>query len=81
MANDYKHGDYNVVCDRSGFKCKRSECRETWDGYLVRKDFWEPRHPQDFVRSTKDDPEPVPDARPRTRVYIQDDEQITTDDL
>jgi len=55
--------DYNVICDISGFKCKRSECRMRWDGRLVRKDFWEPRHPQDFIRSVKDD-QSIKDARP-----------------
>jgi len=50
----FKLGDFNVICDYSGFKCKRSECRRTWDGYIVRKDFWEPRQPQDFVRGRKD---------------------------
>jgi len=55
--------DYNVICDASGFVCKRSECKYTWDGYLVRKDFWEPRHTQDVLPS-KDDRQDLPDARP-----------------
>lgn len=53
-ARDYKAGDYYIVCDYSGFKIKRSEARMTWDGYLVRKDFWEQRQPQDFVRGRRD---------------------------
>ncbi len=44
----YREGDYNVTCARSGFKCKRSDCRKEWDGQLVHKLFWKPRHPQDF---------------------------------
>lgn len=55
--------DHNVICDYSGFKCKRSDCRMTWDGKLVRKDFWEPRHPQDIIRPHRDDSS-VQDARP-----------------
>jgi hypothetical protein len=55
--------DYNVICDRSGFKCKRSECRTTWDGKLVRADFWEPRHPQDIIRPHQENIA-VHDARP-----------------
>lgn len=56
--------DYLVQCDISGFICKRSECRMRWDGKLVRADFWEPRHAQDFIRAHKDD-QTVKDARVR----------------
>lgn len=55
--------DYNVICDRSGFVCKRSECEYTWYGTLVRKDFWEPRQTQDILPA-KDDRQELPDARP-----------------
>jgi len=51
MAESYTYyakGTTNTICDISGFKCKLSECRETWDGLLVRADFWEPRQPQDL---------------------------------
>lgn len=51
---DFVSGDWYIICDYSGFKIKRSEARLTWDGYLVRKDFWEPRQPQDFVRGRRD---------------------------
>lgn len=57
------HGDHKVICDRSGFECLRSECRLEWNGKLVRKDFWEPRHPQDIIRPRREDIS-VPDARP-----------------
>lgn len=67
MKDNYKHGDYNVICDRSGFKCKASETRKEWNGLRVRKDFWEPRHPQDKIRGRVDkqsvaDPRPDSDA-------------------
>ena len=58
----YKKGDYNVICDYSGFKCKRSECKLTWDGRLVLKRFWYERHPQDFIKGIPDD-QTVPDSR------------------
>lgn len=54
--------DYLVICDRSGFVFKRSECRKTWDGKLVAKKYWEPRHPQDIIIA-KADKQSVPDAR------------------
>jgi len=41
--------DILVKCDASGFVCKKSETRKMWNGMIVRKDFWEPRHPQDFL--------------------------------
>lgn len=50
----FREGDYNVVCGRSGFKVKRSDCRKEWNGLLVDKRFWKPRHPQDLpVKSPK----------------------------
>lgn len=51
---EYKSGDYYILCDYSGFKIKNSEAWWTWDGYKVRKDLWEPRQPQDFVRGRRD---------------------------
>lgn len=65
MRDHYVHGDYNVICDASGFKRKRSECRRQWNGLLVSNEFWEPRHPQDFVRGKIDD-QSVPDPRPES---------------
>lgn len=50
----YKPGDHWVYCDRSGRKVRRSECKMTWDGLLVHKDYWEPRQPQDLVRGKAD---------------------------
>jgi hypothetical protein len=51
--------DYNVTCDASGFVCKKSETRKMWNGMIVRKDFWEPRHPQDFIPSKPEKPGPI----------------------
>lgn len=40
-----------LICDRTGFKIPVSEgLREEWNGLKVRRESWEPRHPQDFVR-------------------------------
>lgn len=51
--------DYNVVCDHSGFVCLKSETRKMWNGMIVRKDFWEPRQPQDFIPSRPEKPGPL----------------------
>lgn len=53
----YTPGDWSAICDRCGVKFKASELYETWDGLRVCKinDCFETRHPQDFLRSVKDD--------------------------
>lgn len=56
-------GDWNTVCDLSGFKCKASETVLRWDGLRVLRRFSEERHPQDFVRGVRDNPS-VPWTRP-----------------
>lgn len=73
--DNYRHGDHNVICDYSGFKFKRSECRYTWDGFLVNKRFWEPRHPQDFVK-VRGEQQSVPDTRPE-----ESDNFLTTNEV
>ena len=61
--NQYKHGDFNRICDRSGFKVKASETRREWNGLIVRTVDWEIRQPQDFVRGVPDH-QVVPYPRP-----------------
>ena len=78
--NELRIGDYRVICDYSGFKFWASECRMTWDGYFVHEKYWEPRHPQDFVRGRKDQ-QRVPIARPeQTDVFLSTNE-VSRDDL
>lgn len=54
MDNNYKPGDHNVHCMRCGRDYHESDMRKEWNGLIVCKRCWEPRHPQDFVRATKD---------------------------
>lgn len=61
--NKWVSGDHNVIDDLHGFKRKRSECRLRWDNLLVPEEDWEPRHPQDFLRSRRDKIK-IKDARP-----------------
>ncbi len=63
-TDKYREGDYNVICDQTGQKAKRSNCRFTWDGLLVRNEVWEPKQPQLDIRG-KEDVIAVPDSRPR----------------
>lgn len=59
----YRSGDFYRICDRSGFKVRASETVREWNGLIVRRQDYEERHPQDFVRGRMDR-QMVPDARP-----------------
>lgn len=73
-------GDYNVICDRTGFKVKRSQCKKEWNGLLVRRESWEPRHPQDFLRA-KPERQQVEEPRPYPEDYFLSDNEVTAEDL
>lgn len=62
--NYYVSGDHNLICDVCSRKIKASESRLRWDGFIVCKDDWEIRHPQDFVKA-RQDKITVPFSRPR----------------
>lgn len=47
-------GDWNAVCFECGRKRKASQLKKHWQGYFVCPEHWEPRQPQDFVRSVPD---------------------------
>lgn len=50
----YEPLNHWVVCDSCGFDIRAQDIRETWDHRMVCPADWEPRHPQDFVRSKQD---------------------------
>jgi hypothetical protein len=68
------------VCDRSGFKVRAVQLVKEWTGRMVRRQDWEPRHPQDFVRgrAEKAKGSPRPEA---TDTFIADDNQVSASDL
>ncbi len=80
MSTYYKHGDNNVICDYSGFKVKAGECRLMWNGLLVKKEFWEPRHPQDFVKGKKDRQRAAIVRNEQTDTFLSTNE-VTADSL
>jgi hypothetical protein len=52
-------GQWKACCDRCGFEYLARHLRQEWTGLRVcagagTNDCWEKRHPQDFVRGTKD---------------------------
>jgi len=56
------------ISDRSGFRYRLKDMRKEWNGLLVGKDEWEPKHPQlEPLRAVPDpqslrNPRPDPDA-------------------
>ena len=56
-------GSYNAICDVCGFKYKASDLLKRWDGLMVCKWDWEPRHPQEFIKNINDQPK-LPFTRP-----------------
>jgi hypothetical protein len=56
-------GGYNAYCDVCGFKKKNTELFQRWDGFMVCKEDWEPRHILDFYRVKERDNTP-PWTRP-----------------
>ena len=63
----FKSGDWNATCDVCGFRFKASQLRKRWDGLMVCKDDWEPRHPQELIRPIKENIS-VPWTRPELPV-------------
>lgn len=63
-------GDYNAVCYECGRKRKASTLLKHWQGYYVCPEHWEMRHPQDFVRSVRDDMT-VPWQQPPEDTFIE----------
>lgn len=50
----FESGQWNVICQRCGFKYKARQLRQEWTGLRVcsgtgTNGCWEPRHPQDGV--------------------------------
>ena len=52
------------ISDRSGFRYRLRDMRKEWNGLLVGKDEFEPKHPQIDLRVKTADAEAIKDARP-----------------
>lgn len=76
----YRPGDHLVVSDRSGRTFWRSECIKEWNGSLVHRSEYEPRHPQDLVRA-RSDKISVEDARPLGQDQFLSISQVTRNNL
>lgn len=74
-----------LICDRTGFKVPVEEgLKKEWTGAMVRKESWEPRHPQDLVRA-KIEKEQKGSPRPEQQdEFIEDrytNGEVTVNDL
>jgi len=54
---------WNAVCDVCGYEFKNHQLKQRWDGKMVCKEDWEPRHPQDFAKIPRTE-QPLPWTRP-----------------
>lgn len=59
-------GDYWVECQRTGKVIRASDARREWTGLIVAKEEWEPRHPQDYLRTRADKMTPRGIINPET---------------
>ena len=78
--DEFVLGDSNSICDCCGFKFKQSQLRKRWDGAMVCKADWEPRHPQDFVKA-RPERNNVRNARPGAEPRFVEANEITPDQL
>ena len=54
MRNYLVIGEWNAICDVCSLKFKSSMLQRRWDGLMTCDKDWEPRHPQDFLRVSKE---------------------------
>lgn len=59
----YRRGGFWRIDDRTGFRVRADRTVKEWDNQIVAREDAEARHPQDFVRSRRDNMA-VPDPRP-----------------
>lgn len=76
----YIPGDFLRICDLSGTVVRASNTVKLWNGLIVRRDWYEARNPQDFVRGVSDH-QIVPDPRPEAPDTFLSPNQVTADDL
>lgn len=79
-TNTFTDSPNYEICDRTGFKVPVGELAKEWNGGMVRRESWEPRHPQDFVRGRPERAKGSP--RPeQADTFIADAEQIEASEL
>lgn len=59
------------ISDRSGFRYRLRDMRKEWNGLLVGKDEFEPKHPQLEPLRARPDPQALRDPRPEQNLTLQ----------
>lgn len=77
---NYQPGDAFAICDSCGLRFFLSELKKDWRGYMVCKDDYEPRHPQDTVKS-RADKIVIDNARPEVTDIFLEPGDVTPEDL
>lgn len=72
-SKKYVKGDHLVLCQRTGRVVYASDCKREWNGLLVHKSVWEPKHPQLMVRSVPDKQHTYPVIPEPALTYIASD--------
>lgn len=54
IRDNFRKGQHLVICDRTGFQAHSGDVRKEWNHSVVRREDYEARHPQDFVRGVRD---------------------------
>lgn len=75
----FKPGDHFVICDRSGEKVLRSECVKEWNGFIVKREYSESRHPLDFQKPPRAE-RAVKYTRPTNDIFLNPGD-VTPNDL
>lgn len=79
-ADYYKPGSFNRICERTGFKVKAEGTQKEWNNRIVRKESYEPRQPQDLIKS-RPDRQQVRDPRTEAADRFLATNEVTRDDL
>lgn len=80
MGTYYLDGGWNLICQRTGKKIKNTDAQKEWNNLIVRKESWEPRHPQDLIRS-RPDRQQVPDPRTEQEDVFLATNEVQPEDL
>lgn len=72
-SNRFKNGDHLVMCQRTGRVVYASECVREWNGLLVHKSVYEPKHPLLMARPRIESPAPTLLNPEPTDVYVGSD--------
>ncbi len=70
-SGSYHYGDHAAVCDICGIRFRRSQLRYNWKRQLVCGEDFDPRNPQDYAVTPRQDRQAVVNPRPEpTCVYV-----------